>query len=272
MTGRWPERRRLTSMRHTVNLRPRIMLATDRVMAAAVVALVFGSAVCFGGAVWWFRPAVAVVTFVLVGAKLAQHLLNGRVPVLKSPLFLLGLLALALGLLQLVPFPPPWRASSRRPRTRFIPWEPCRRWPEPTCLGPARRAGGGSLAGDARPCGDIALAGGGGRCAWGFSGRSTHFADRLGRLYLVWGCVVAAFVLNAALGLVQIVGQAEGMYGFIQPGRAPVWAPSAGRFARGPRDGGLAQAGASCHRDRGRDTTLSSGSRWSPNGRICSGP
>jgi hypothetical protein len=54
----------------------------------------------------------------------------------------------------------------------------------------------------------------------------THFSDRLGRLYLVWGSVVAAFVLNAALALVQIVGQAEGMYGFLQPGTAPVWAPS----------------------------------------------
>ena len=49
----------------------------------------------------------------------------------------------------------------------------------------------------------------------------THFADRLGRLYLVWGCVVAAFVLNAALALVQIVGQADGMYGFLQPGTGP---------------------------------------------------
>ncbi len=42
-----------------MNLRPRILLAADRVMAVAVVALVFGSAVCFGGAVWWFRPAVS---------------------------------------------------------------------------------------------------------------------------------------------------------------------------------------------------------------------
>ncbi len=57
---------------------------------------------------------------------------------------------------------------------------------------------------------------------WGVS----HFADRLGRLYLVWGSVVAAFLLNAALGLVQITGQAEGLYGFLEPGRAPIWAPS----------------------------------------------
>ena len=71
----------------------------------------------------------------------------------------------------------------------------------------------------------------------------THFADRLGRLYLVWGCVVAAFVLNAALALVQIVGHADGLYGFIQPGRAPVWAPSADDLLETPASGDLAQAG-----------------------------
>ena len=42
-----------------MNLHPRILLATDRVLAALVVALVLGSALCFGGAVWWFRPAFA---------------------------------------------------------------------------------------------------------------------------------------------------------------------------------------------------------------------
>ena len=46
--------------RPDVNLRAKILLATDRVLSVAVVALVFGSVVCFGGAVWWFRPAVAV--------------------------------------------------------------------------------------------------------------------------------------------------------------------------------------------------------------------
>ena len=61
-----------------------------------------------------------------------------------------------------------------------------------------------------------------------------HFADRLRRLYLIWGCVVAAFVLNAAFGLVQIVGQTQGMYGFLQPGNAPIWAPVGGRPARDP--------------------------------------
>jgi O-antigen ligase len=33
-------------------------------------------------------------------------------------------------------------------------------------------------------------------------------------------------LLNSAIALIQIVGQAEGMYGFIEPGKGPKWAPS----------------------------------------------
>ena len=37
---------------------------------------------------------------------------------------------------------------------------------------------------------------------------------------------MAAFLLNAAFGLVQIAGGVEGLYGFLRPGGAPIWAPS----------------------------------------------
>jgi O-Antigen ligase len=190
------------------------------------VALVFGSAVCFGGAVWWFRTAVAGVTIVLVGTTLTRQLLQGRVFFLKSPLSLLGLLALALGLLQLVPLPPalarrlspnahqiyssgtvPALAQTDLPSVRFDELATVR---SPATLDRAAtlRWLVGALA------------------CLGIFWAVTHFADRLGRLYLIWGCVVAAFVLNAALALVQIMGQAEGMYGFLQPGKGPIWAPS----------------------------------------------
>ncbi len=111
------------------------------------------------------------------------------------------------------------------------------------------RAGRGSLAGDARPCGDLALAGGGGVRVWGFSGQSTHFADRLRPAVPGLGVRRGGVRAQRRLGLVQIVGQAEGMYGFLQPGNAPIWAPVGGRPARDPRDGGLAPARAqSSHR------------------------
>jgi len=209
-----------------VNLHPRILLATDRVLAAVVVALVLGSAVCFGGAVWWFRPVFAVLGFLLAGIKLAQLLIQGRMPILKSPLFLLGLLALALGILQLLPLPPPL-ARRLSPSAQQIYSHgvimrlaqtdlPSVQFDEPAqSRSPAtldRAATLRWLVGAALCLGIF----------WGVS----HFADRLGRLYLVWGCIVAAFLLNAALALVQITGQAEGLYGFLRPGQAPIWAPS----------------------------------------------
>jgi hypothetical protein len=202
-------------------------MATDRMMAAAVVALVLGSVVCFGGAVWWFRPALAVVVMLLVSCKLVQLLLEGRFPVMKSPLCLLGLLVLALGFFQLVSLPP-FLARTVSPTAQEIyaygTWPalvrsdlPSVRFNEPaTVRSPAsldRAATLRWLVGAAACLGVF----------WSV----THFADRLGRLYLVWGSVVAAFVLNAAFGLVQVTGQADGLYGFLRPGRAPFWAPSA---------------------------------------------
>ena len=67
----------------------------------------------------------------------------------------------------------------------------------------------------------------------------SHFADRLKRLYLVWGCVLAAFLLNGAFGLVQIAGGVEGLYGYLRPGAAPVWAPSDSDLLDSPSSSGL---------------------------------
>jgi hypothetical protein len=53
-----------------------------------------------------------------------------------------------------------------------------------------------------------------------------HYVDRRGRLYWVWGSVVAGFVLNAAFLVVQLSGQAEGFFGVVLPERAPSWGPS----------------------------------------------
>ena len=196
------------------------MLATDRVMAAAVVALVFGSAVCFGGAVWWFRPAVSRADVRACRHQAHAALARRAGAALEEPAVpARAAWRLALGSCSLCRCRRRWRAGSRRLHTRFTR----------TGILPAlaradlpsvrlERAGRGSLAGDARPGRDLALAGGGGRVPGDLLGRR-HFADRLGRLYLVWGSVVAAFVLNAAFGLVQIVGQAEGCTAFSSRGR-----------------------------------------------------
>lgn len=88
-----------------MNWREKIVQSSDRVICALIAVLVLGSVLGFGGAVWWFRPVMAVAAFLLVAIKLAQSLATGRMPILKSPLGLLGLLALGLGVVQLAPLP-----------------------------------------------------------------------------------------------------------------------------------------------------------------------
>ena len=83
----------------------RFLPAIDALLTSLVVALVLGSALCFGGAVWWFRPAFTSLAFFLALAMLIRLLHERRLPILKSPLTLLAFLALGLGLLQLIPLP-----------------------------------------------------------------------------------------------------------------------------------------------------------------------
>jgi hypothetical protein len=202
------------------------MLATDRVLLAVLVALVAGSAVCFGGAAWWFRPAAVALCFALVATKLAQQLLHGRIPFLKSPLTLLGCFALGLGILQLVPLPPALaRALSPVAQEVYahgaIPSLAKADFPGVDIDEPARSRSPATLDRAATLRWLIAAA-----VCLGIFWAVSHFVDRLGRLYLLWGCTVAAFLLNAAMALVQLTGQADGFFGFIRPGQAPIWAPS----------------------------------------------
>jgi hypothetical protein len=209
-----------------VNPRQKILVATDRVQGALLVVLVLGSAVCFGGAVWWFPPAVAGLAFLLVATKLVQLLLVGRMPLLKSPLSLLGLLGLSLGVIQSAPLPArvarqvspiaqeiyatgAWSSlvQADDPEAERPPAAPVR---SPATLD--RAATLRWLVGAA-----VCLA-----VFWTVS----HYVDRRGRLYWVWGSVVAGFALNVAFLVVQLSGQAEGWFGVLLPERRPSWGPS----------------------------------------------
>ena len=99
----------------------KILRTADHLSKVAVVALLCGSVLGFGGAVWWFRPVAAVLAFLLAAAVLVRLLCQGRLPVLKSPLTLLGFLALGLGMLQLVPLPAPLARRLSPVRSRSIP-------------------------------------------------------------------------------------------------------------------------------------------------------
>jgi hypothetical protein len=209
-----------------VTLRPRLLAATDRILAALVGSIVLGATLAFGGAVWWARPALATLVSLLVLAWLLRILLQGSWRLLKSPLAPLGALAVLLGVVQLAPLPAPW-AETLSPRSRAVhalgalpglvaaddesatpPESEARRTPATLDRGATLRWVVGATACLALFC------------------VVAHFADRLGHALVVWGSVVAGFFLNTVFGLVQLVGPTSGLYGFLEPGQGPTWTPS----------------------------------------------
>ena len=209
-----------------MNQYPRTLQATDRLLAALVVALVLGSALCFGGAVWWFRPAFAALALVFSLTMIVRLLLERRMPFFKSPLTLLGFLALGLGVLQLTALPASmarWLSPAAQEIYSFgvIPALARADYPAVALDEPVQVRSPATLDRSATlrwVFGALACLG----TFWTVS----HFTDRLKRLYLIWGCVLTAFLVNGAFGFVQISGQVEGLYGHLRPGAAPSWAPS----------------------------------------------
>jgi O-Antigen ligase len=228
-----------------VDLRRRLLIGTDRILAAVLATVLLVAPLAFGGAVWWARPAIAGLTLLFVLGWLGHVLLEGRMRLLKSPLTALGVLALGLAAVQLAPLP---AALARRisPRAqavytrgyfpdRVLAADPTLALPEPALarspLTLDRAATVRWLAGAA-----VCLA-----LFWGVA----QFTDRLERLYLVWGSIVAAFYLNTSIALVQLVSRSGGVYGFLQPGEGPSWAPSVNDLLNAPNTAVLRAVGES---------------------------
>ncbi len=209
-----------------MDLSQKIMRATDRLLAVTLVMLVLGSAMAFGGAVWWYPPVVVGLTFLMVAIRLVQFLLQGRMPLLKSPLTFLGLLVLTLGTVQLLPMP---AGLARRVSPVAHEVYSSGTWsrlvladdPEALLPSPASVRSPATLDRAATLRWLVGAA-----VCLGVFWTVSHYVNRLNRLYWVWGSVAAGFLLNAALGIVQIGGHAEGLYGFVLPGRGAAWAPT----------------------------------------------
>ena len=217
-----------------MTLRQKLLIGAERVLGVLVVALLLGTSLAFGGAVWWAPVAIAVLCALLVAATLSHILLEGSVRVLKSPLMPLALLALGLALAQVATLPPAV-AGRLSPRSReiyalgMIPdrvreLDPSMATPDPASgRSPISVDRGATLRWLAGASACLAL-------FWGV----TRYTDRLERLFLVWGSIVAAFGINTVFAVVQVACGVKGLYGFIDPGAGPAWAPSLGDLSDGP--------------------------------------
>lgn len=217
----------------------RLRTALDRVLAVGIASLIVGTCLGFGGATWWAPMLVAVLTAIVVMTWLARACLSGRWPVLKSPLAGLGVLALGLAAFQSLPMPGRI-VELVSPKARSLHatgiLDELARADDPEVILPEPISGRSPLTID-RPATLRWLA-----CATScliLFGVVSHFADRLDRLYLIWGSVIGAFLLNAAIALIQIGGQSEGLYGFIEPGKGPKWGPNLADALAGPGDSAL---------------------------------
>ena len=190
-----------------MNPRQRILLASDRAICALIAMVILGGTLGFGGTVWWFRPGVVLAVFLLVSIKLASFLVVGTFPLLKSPLTFLGLLALVLGVVQLSPLPA--RLALRLSPVAHDVYargvlpnlvhadDPEANLPEAIPIrSPASLDRSATLRWLVSAAACLGI-------FWVVS----HFTDRLGRLYLVWGVVIAGFMINAALAIVQITNR-----------------------------------------------------------------
>jgi hypothetical protein len=226
--------------------RNRLLAAFDRALALGIASLVAGTALGFGGAAWWSPALIAGLAGLIAVLWTARAAASWRWTVLKSPLMGLGVLVLALAVVQSLPIPARIaRAVSPTARSihtvSTLPELAREDDPdaEPAELISSERS---PLTVD-RPA-TLRWLGGAAACLALFWVAS-HFTDCLKRLYLVWGSVVAVFLLNAAIALIQLVGQSDGMYGFIEPGKGPVWAPTAADAIAAPGATALRSVGTS---------------------------
>ena len=206
-----------------MNTRQTLLAICDRLVGWPLAAVILGATLGFGGTAWWFRPGLAAGVTVLVLLKLFQDLLIGRTPILKTPLGLLGLAALGLAVVQLPPLP--GRLAERlSPTARAVYARGA--LPELVHADDAEAA-----MAEALPIRSPASLDRSATLHWlvlataclAIFWCTSHYTDRLGKLYLVWVVVIAGFMLNTALAVVQVSGRAEGLYGYRSPGPGVLW-------------------------------------------------
>lgn len=206
-----------------VEPRGRLGVWTDRVIAALITAITLGSVLAFGGQVWWIHLFLAGTTGLIVVAMAVRACCRGSIEIVRTPLNILALAAVALGVVQLVPLPAGVaRALSARQGVVAS-----------ADVDVSTESELGRIPITADRSATLRWVGGASVCLVLFW-CVTHFTDRISRLRLVSGAVVAGFGVATVFGLFQVAGQGRGAYGVWVPGRSPVWAPTLSDVLAGP--------------------------------------
>ena len=205
----------------------------DRLQAFLVTMLPALAILAFGGVVWWFPMVGGLLLFLLALVSLIRAWISGSYAIFKSPIGLLGALAIGLAVFQIIPIPVAL-IGRQSPRTVRV-WE---NRDVPLEAGSAR-------ADNSTPVVDgkvILSADRPGTLRWivGAIGCMTlfvivgHFVDRLSRTWLVWNSLIVAFGICTWAGGLQIVGQNPDAYGFFSAGTGSAWMPSVADLKSGP--------------------------------------
>lgn len=223
-----------------MNYPNRMLNRVERVQGALLLGVMLGSILAFNGQVWWYAPLIASATLLLCLTWIVRGLILGEAHLLKTPLAACGLLAIALGVAQLVPWPARWLPSStarvagfgeERAQTLESSTEHGDRLVISVDRSATLRWVFGALA------------------CWVVFVVSGDYVDRVSRLRALIGSLAVGIGVCTLFGWVQLVGQADAPYGVFDPARGAWWAPNAFDHLSGPhiarwREVARAQVGA----------------------------
>ena len=231
-----------------MTLRIRLLMLTDRSLGVVLALLLTGTSLAFGGRVWWASLAISILALFVVLLGSFRVLLQGRMKLFKSPLMFLGILGVGLGAFQVLPLPGAL-AARLSPASRsvygvgFLP-ESAKAIDDTVVL-PETPSIRSPISVD-RPA-TLRWLSGAAACLAVFWA-AAQYTDRLRHFQIIAGSIITAFFLNTSVAVVQLITRARGLFGFIEPGLGPAWAPTGLDLLAAPgqsvlRVSGLVKAG-----------------------------
>lgn len=204
--------------------RNRIRKAVDRLPSTLVATLIVVTTLGFGGAVWWARPATTAAAILLALSVALRAWQRRSWSLLRSPLGLLGALAMLVAVAQITPLPASLakRISPHAQQLYSVGALPG----ASAAVGPEFAAAASRTPASVDRPATLRWLVGAAACLVVFL-VVAHDCDRLGRTLTAWGSVLGCFFLFTLFGWVQVLGGAEDhLFGVYPIGKAPGWGPS----------------------------------------------